>query len=166
MTADIQIGDVCLDLTQGRPVHVIEDTGLTAAEWSEQESYKLTENYGNGRLGATDEDSVFEVVYCSSAKSQPSKTYAMPESRLLRIETEAADDGRQVYDRVVRDVLEALFDLAMTLDEDWAVEPSGFDDAMGKLVANHPDIDDDVSGEAMELADVNHTVGTGAEVQD
>jgi hypothetical protein len=105
----IGVGDVALDLAQGRPVHVLEATGETAAEWSEANNYELTENYGNSRLGATDSDRVFEVVYCSNAKSEPSKTYAMPESRLLRVETEAADDGRPVYQRVVRDVLEDLF---------------------------------------------------------
>ena len=26
MTDDIQVGDVCLDLTQGRPAHVLGDT--------------------------------------------------------------------------------------------------------------------------------------------
>lgn len=99
-TERLQVGDVALDLAQGRPVHVLEDTGLTAAEWSELNEYELCENYGNARLDAAPEDSVFEVVYCSSIKSEPSKTYAMPESRLVRVETEAADGGRPVAERV------------------------------------------------------------------
>ncbi len=28
----IKLGDVCLDLAQGRPVHVVTDTGQTVAE--------------------------------------------------------------------------------------------------------------------------------------
>jgi len=160
MSEAIQVGDVCLDLTQGRPVHVVEDTGLTAAEWSEQESYKLVENYGNSRLDAADDDAVFECVYCSSAKSEPSRTYAFPESRLLRIETEAADGGRPVAERAVRDVLEQLFDLAMNLDAEWAVEPDDFEHALRLLTTNHSDRLDELGDEAQELADVAHTVGT------
>lgn len=106
---DLQVGDVALDLAQGRPVHVVSETGLTAAEWSELNDYELCENYGNERLDATPEDRVFDVVYCSSAKSEPSKTYAMPESRLLRVETERADDGRPVAERVRAALLADLF---------------------------------------------------------
>ncbi|GAB6863293.1 hypothetical protein ACFR97_10365 [Haloplanus litoreus] len=155
---ELQVGDVALDLTQGRPVHVLEDTGQTAAEWSDANDYDLCGNYGNSRLEAQPDDAVFEVVYCSNAKSEPSKTYAMPESRLLRIETEAADDGRPVAERAVVDVLEQLFDLAMQLDEDWNTEPEGFDDALSTLVINHSERLDTLGGEARELADVSHTV--------
>ncbi|MFW5896204.1 MAG: hypothetical protein ACOCUA_02350 [archaeon] len=150
---DLQVGDVALDMAQGRPVHVVADTGQTAREWSDANGYDLLENYGNGRLGVGPEDRVFDVVYCSDASSKPSKTYAFPESRLLRVETEAADDGRPVADRVRVDVLEALLTLAKTLDENWSVEPTSFDDAMGKLIANAEAIDDDLAGEAVELAE-------------
>lgn len=112
---DIQVGDVCLDLTQGRPVHVLADTGLSAEEWSEANDYELCENYGNSRLDATPEDRVFDVVYCSSVKSEPSKDYAMPESRLVRVETEAADDGEPVAQRVREALLSDLFDEARHL---------------------------------------------------
>ncbi|AFZ74588.1 hypothetical protein [Natronobacterium gregoryi] len=114
---DIQPGDVALDRTQGRPVHVLEDTEQTALEWSNENGYDLLENYGNERCGTTASDRVFEVAYCSSIQSEPSKTYAMPESRLDRVETEKADDGRQVYDRIVVDVLEQLFQRAGQDDE-------------------------------------------------
>lgn len=164
MREPIHVGDVALDLAQGRPVHVVEDCGQTAAEWSEQNNYELTENYGNGRLGATDDDAVYEVVYCSNAKSEPSKTYAMPESRLLRIETEAADGGRPAADRVAVDVLEQLFDLAMNLDENWAVEPDDFEDALCILTTNHSDRLAEVGDEAHELADVSHTIGEDVDV--
>jgi len=100
-----QVGDVALDLTQGRPVHILRDTGQTAAEWSEANDYDLVGNYGNSRLDATADDRVYDVVYCSSAQSEPSKTYAMPASRLLRVETEAADDGAPVAERVRREVV-------------------------------------------------------------
>lgn len=158
MSEPIQVGDVCLDLTQGRPVHVIEDTGQTAAEWSDANDYELCENYGNSRLEAADDDAVYECVYCSSAKSEPSRTYAFPESRLLRIETEAADDGRPVYERVAVDILEAMFSHALARNED--IEATWL-----KELAVAVGVDADAVDEAWELADVAHTVGTG-EVSD
>lgn len=158
MPEEIRVGDVALDKTQGQPVHIVEDTGQSAAEWSEANGYDLESNYGNSRCETGPEDHVYEVVYCSNAKSEPSKTYPMPESRLLRIETEAADNGRPVADRVVVDVLEQLFDLAMILDEDWAVEPDNFEHALEILTTNHSDRMDALGGEAQELADVGHTV--------
>jgi hypothetical protein len=149
----IQVGDVCLDLTQGRPVHVVEDTGQTAADWSEANDYELCENYGNSRLDAADDDAVFECVYCSSAKSEPSRTYAFPESRLLRIETEAADDGRRVYDRVAVDLLEAMFAHALGRDED-------LEAAWLQELAVAVGVDADAVDEAWELADVAQTIGS------
>lgn len=109
MTRTLQVGDVALDLTQGRAVHVLADTGLTAAAWSEANDYDPVGNYGNSRLGADPDDRVYDVVYCSSLKPEPSKTYAMPASRLGRVETEAADDGAPVADRVRRGLLADLF---------------------------------------------------------
>lgn len=142
---DIKSGDVALNLAQGRPVHVLEDTGQTAFDWSNENGYNLLENYGNERCGTTADDRVFDVVYCSDASGEPSKTYAFPESRLLRIETEAADDGRQVYDRIVVDVLEQLFQRAGRDDEG----------AMNVLeqYATDVGIDADAVSEARELAE-------------
>jgi hypothetical protein len=65
------VGDVALDLAQGRPVYIIENTGQTARQWSDENDYELTENYGNSRLGTSPDDQVFEVLYCSNAKSRP-----------------------------------------------------------------------------------------------
>jgi len=148
---DPHIGAVALDLAQGRPVHIVEDTGQTAREWSDRNDYELADNYGNDRLGASDADRVFDVVYCSNAKSEPSKTYAMPESRLLRIETEATtDDGRTVDERITIDLLEALFDAAYRSGSDQMLSTleALADDAVGK----------DLTTEARELASVEHTI--------
>jgi len=73
---DIQIGDVALDLAQGRPVHVVGDTGKTAVEWSEANDYDLKSNYGNARLGTAPHDPVFDVVY---RRSRPSASGLDPE---------------------------------------------------------------------------------------
>ncbi|ELY91406.1 hypothetical protein [Natrialba taiwanensis] len=146
----IKLGDVCLDLAQGRPVHVVTDTGQTVAEWSEANNYNLLDNYGNSRFDATNDDRVFDVVYCSSLKSRPSKTYAYPESRLGRIESEAADAGRQVADRVVVTVLEELFERAAT-DDDGAV-------TVLKRYATDVGYEDEAA-EARELAEVDRIIG-------
>ena len=144
----IGVGDVALDLAQGRPVHIVNATGQTAAEWSDANDYELTENYGNDRLGASADDRVYDVVYCSNAKSEPSKTYAMPASRLLRIETEAADDGRPVYQRAVRDTIETLL-LAASADTTRRTIVELATPAFGN----------DLVTEAAELADVERTIG-------
>ncbi|UHQ98928.1 hypothetical protein HYG81_24525 (plasmid) [Natrinema zhouii] len=146
----IKLGDVCLDLAQGRPVHVVADTGQTVAEWSEANNYNLLDNYGNSRFDTTNDDRVFDAVYCSSLKSRPSKTYAYPESRLGRIESEAADAGRQVADRVVVTVLEELFERAANVD----------DGAVAVLERYATDVGyEDEAAEARELAEVDRIIG-------
>jgi len=153
MSETLQVGDVALDTVQGRPVHVVEDTGLTAREWSELNDYDLLANYGNSRCGAEPTDHVYETVYCSDASSRPSKTYAMPASRLLRVETEAGDDGRPVADRVRRALLEDLFAEAHKL---------GNGDLTAALNAIATEAaDEDLVSEARELADVERTVVGG-----
>lgn len=154
---DIQVGDVCLDLCQGRAVHVLEDTGLTAEEWSERESYSLVDNYGNSRMGSTPDDRVYNVVYCNNLKSRPSKPYAFPSSRLGRVETEAADDGRPVADRVRSQVLESLFTAAQDINFD--AVGFGSSDAPVRRLAAEAGFPEDVIDEARELADVEQTIG-------
>lgn len=141
----IKIGDVALDLAQGRAVHVIEQYDGTAKEWSDENDYEITENYGNSRLGAEETDAVFEVVYCNNAKSEPSRSYAMPESRLLRIETESADGGKQVYDRITLEVLDRLFQEANKDDENSVL--------LLEHLAEESGFSDELIGEAKELAE-------------
>ncbi|GAB3669587.1 hypothetical protein [Halopiger thermotolerans] len=154
---DIKPGDVALDLAQGRPVHVLEDTEQTALEWTNEYGYDLLENYGNARFNASADDRVFDVVYCSSVKSEPNKTYAFPESRLMRIETEKADGGRQVFDRIVATVLEELFLRAAEDDEQAAdVLEQYAKDASSKLDS---DIPIGAVHEARELAEAARLTG-------
>lgn len=145
----IGLGDVALDLAQGRPVHVVGVSDMTAAEWSDANNYDLAGNYANARFETSDDDRVFDCVYCSSAKSEPSKTYAFPESRLLRLETEAADDGRPVYQRVVVDVLTDVFFQADATD----ALAERLEGAYGSELID----------EARELADVEHRFGDGGD---
>jgi hypothetical protein len=79
----------------------------------------------------------------------------MPESRLLRIETEAADDGRPVRERIVRDVLVELFMIAHETADAPGAEHSG---KLFENVAQYMDYPDDVIDEARELADVEQTI--------
>ena len=144
---DIRVGDVCLDLSQGRPVQVVEALSQNAAEWSNNNGYDLLGNYANDRLEAEPEDAVFECVYVGSIQSEPSKTYAFPNSRLVRIEVEAGDDGKRVDERIAVDVLESLFDAALRSgsDETKSVLRNLAQDAFGR----------DMTSEARELAEVN-----------
>jgi len=94
---------------------------------------------------------VFDVVYRSNLKSRSSKTYAYPESRLGRIESEAADAGRQVADRVVVTVvLEKLFERAAT-DDDGAV-------AVLERYATDVGYADEAA-EARELVEIDRIIG-------
>ena len=147
---DIRVGDVCLDLSQGRPVQVVEALSQNAAEWSNNNGYDLLGNYANDRLEAEPEDAVFECVYVGSIQSEPSKTYAFPGSRLVRIEVEAADDGKRVDERIAVGLLEDLFDAAYRSGSDGtlSVLEGLAQDAAGKELTN----------EARELAHVERNI--------
>ena len=152
---DIRVGDVCLDLSQGRPVQVVEALSQNAAEWSNNNGYDLLGNYANDRLESEPGDAVFECVYVGSIQSEPSKTYAFPESRLVRIEVEAGDEGRRVDERIAVDVLESLFDAALRSgsDETKSVLRNLAQDAFGR----------DMTSEARELAEVTRRMEQEAE---
>lgn len=149
MTDDIQLGDVCLDLAQGRPVLVVGTHDGDAAEWSDKNDYDLCENYANSRLGAAPSDAVFDCVYCSSCKSEPSKDYAFPESRLLRIEHESATEER-LQTRLARQALADLFAAANEDDVDTlgGIATAAFDETLARdaleLAETRPEATDDV----------------------
>lgn len=112
MSDEIQPGDVCLDLAQGNPVQVIDHAADTVREWGESNNYNLLETYGNRRLGATEDDTVWTCVYVGSLRSEPSNSYYFPTSRLARIEVESAHDERERVQRVIQlDLLADLFDV-------------------------------------------------------
>lgn len=147
MTEDIRVGDVVLDLAQGRPMQVVEVHSADAGVWSVANGYDLSGNYANDRLGATDDDAVYECVYVSNLRSEPSKTYAFPEARLARIEVEAATkDGDRVQDALVTELLAEMFDAA----REWGGQ--GMADEVWQ-VAVDADVDHDVLRVAEELAD-------------
>lgn len=140
MTDDIQLGDVCLDLAQGRPVMVVGTHDGDAAEWSDRNDYDLCGNYANARLGASPTDAVYDCVYCSSLKSEPGKDYAFPESRLVRVEHESAA-GERLQTRLARQALADLF----------AAAHEGDVDTLGGIASKA--FDEDLAREALELAE-------------
>lgn len=88
----LEVGDVVLDLAQGRPMQIVGRYDGDVREWSAENDYDLTGNYGNSRFEAEESEAVFDCVYVGSIQSEPSKTYAFPTSRLARIEVEAAEE--------------------------------------------------------------------------
>ena len=134
MTDDIQLGDVVIDLAQGRPMQVIEAYDERAAAFSEGKSFDLLEVYGNERLGVTADDRVYECVYCSSIKSEPSRSYAFPESRIARVDVNAADGGPRLSDRIARQVLADLFAAANESDVDTlgGIATKAFDETLAR----------------------------------
>jgi len=133
MTEDIRLGDVALDVAQGRPVMVVGTHDIDAGTWSEQEGYDLMANYANSRFDTRPTDAVFDCVYCSSLTSEPSKTYCFPASRLARVEHEAATDER-LQTRLTRQVLADRFAAAAPADIDTlgGIATAAFDEALAR----------------------------------
>lgn len=114
----IEPGDVCIDLTSGRTLHVMSKAADRADEWSRENNYELCENYGNERLGAQPSDTVWTCVYANSIQSEPSKDYAFPESRLARVETErATSSDYRVQDEIRFQFAVDLLRFAEIVDE-------------------------------------------------
>lgn len=150
--SEYRIGDPVMDAAQGRAMVVVAAPDQTVAEWSESNNYDLQENYANSKFDPTPEEGVVECVYVSDVRSEPSKTYTFPVSRVKLIDAHHADDGRRLADRVAVQVLESVFDSMHTCE--------GLDAPTIETVANNiGDIDADVVDEARELADVNQRIG-------
>jgi len=111
-----RIGDPVMDAAQGRAMIVLDAPDQTVASWSAENNYELTENYANTKFAASNEEAVVECVYVSDVRSEPSKTYTFPASRVRLIDAHHADDGDRIAERVGRDVLDKLFQAAMDLD--------------------------------------------------
>jgi len=153
---EYHIGDPVVDLAQGRPMIVLDAPDLTVAEWSDIENYDLQGNYANSKFDPADDEPVVECVYVSDVRSEPSKTYTFPVSRVALIDAHHADDGRRVYERCVRGLLAGLFDVAMQYDD--APAP----DAVASL-AQYATGDPDLVDAARELADVEVRMGADDE---
>jgi len=96
--AEYKVGDPVVDLAQGRPMLVVRTPAKNMAEWSGDNGYDLAENYANSKFDPQPDEPVVECVYVSDIRSEPSKTYTFPVSRVALIDVHHADDGRRVYD--------------------------------------------------------------------
>jgi hypothetical protein len=114
---DYHIGDPVMDAAQGRPMVVLDVPDHTVASWSEANGYDLMENYANSKFDPAPDEAVVECVYVSDVRSEPSKTYTFPVSRVRLIDVHHADGGRRVYERAVRGFLTALFAVADESEE-------------------------------------------------
>ncbi|WP_435065909.1 hypothetical protein [Halobaculum sp. EA56] len=151
-----RIGDPVMDAAQGRAMVVVATPDQTVAEWSEAEGYDLLDNYANSKFDPAPDEPVVECVYVSDVRSEPSKTYTFPASRCRLIDVHHADDGRRLYDRVARDVLEALFRVAAASDMASSAE-AVYDVASHATLGSA--LDEDVVEEAFELAEIEAKFG-------
>lgn len=108
-----RIGDPVVDLAQGRSMVVLDAPTQTVAEWSDANNYDLQDNYANSKFDPEPTEAVVECVYTSDIRSEPSKTYTFPVSRVALIDAHHADDGRRVADRVTVEFIESLFSVAI-----------------------------------------------------
>ena len=111
-----KIGDPVMDAAQGRPMVVLDVPDHTVDSWSEANGYDLLSNYANSKFDPSPDEGVVECVYVGDVRSEPSKTYTFPVSRLRLIDIHHADDGRRVGARAVRAFLVEMF-VAATADE-------------------------------------------------
>jgi len=142
------VGDPVMDATQGRSMVVLEARDQTVAEWSEANSYDLTDNYGNQKFDVSPDEPVVKCAFTSNVKSEPSRSYTYPVSRVRLIDSHNADDGRRIGDRVVVELLESLFGAA--LDADHTVDASAV-----SALAGEAGVDSELVKEAAEVADAS-----------
>lgn len=145
-----QTGDPVMDAAQGRPMIVLEPLAETVDEWSDRNGYNLLDNYANAKFDPSPDEPVARCVYVSDVRSEPSKDYTFPISRLRLIDAHHADDRRRVADRVRRDTLEGVFLALADAEMDHRID--GLADTL------RPAFGDDLVSEARELADVEQTV--------
>ena len=143
-----KVGDPVIDAAQGRPMVVLDAPNQTVAEWSEANNYDLRENYANSKFDAAADEFVVRCAYVSDVRSEPSKDYTFPVSRVRLIDAHHADDGKRVADRVAVDLLERLFGAALDCDH----TPTVAD--VAALVAE-AGVDDEVASLGQELAEAD-----------
>jgi hypothetical protein len=142
-----QIGDPVMDAAQGRPMIVLDAPDQTVAAWSDANGYDLEGNYANGKFDPDADEAVVECVYISDVRSEPTKTYTFPVSRVCLIDAHHADDGDRVAERVRTDLLAALMRAAAEFSD------NGISLEAIMAVARHAGIDDERTDLARELAD-------------
>ena len=116
VTQPYRIGDPVMDAAQGRPMIVLSAPEQTVDEWSDANGYDLQGNYANGKFDPADGEAVVECVYVSDVRSEPSKTYTFPVSRVRLIDAHHADDGGRIAERVRVELMSDLIAAANDTD--------------------------------------------------
>jgi hypothetical protein len=107
------IGDPVMDMAQGRPMIVLDTPGMTVREWSDANGYDLLDNYANSKFDPSPDEGVVECVYLGDVRSEPSKSYTFPVSRVTLIDAHHADSGRRISNRVVERLVTGLIGAAI-----------------------------------------------------
>ena len=119
---EIATGDVVIDLASGSAMQVVSKLSEPAVEHA-----KVRSDATNQLFGMDDDDAVFNCVFLPESDdraSPPSKSYAYPESRLLRYPVENATQYENIQTELRTLMLEELVDAAYQLDQ----SASEFDD--------------------------------------
>ena len=112
---EIGTGDVVIDLSSGSSMQVVSKLSQRAAEHA-----KVRSDATNQMFGMEDDDAVFNCVFLPESgerASAPSKSYAYPESRLLRYPVENATQYENIQNELRTLMLEELVDAAFELDQ-------------------------------------------------
>jgi len=110
---EIGTADVVVDLVSGKSLQVVSRSSVTAGDHPQLRSDKT-----GAMFGADENDAVYNCVFLPDGEDvrPPSKTYAYPESRLLRYPVEDADDGTHLQTHLraafLQDLAEAAGDQA------------------------------------------------------
>jgi hypothetical protein len=158
--ARIRTGDVVIDLVERGKMLVVEQAAHSVKAHQQTEGYDIQTYKSHPLLDVADTEPVWTCVYLpDKPTTEFSGTYDFPESRLARVPVEEANqDLRRVQERQAVSMLEALFKMAATLDDEWSVEARDFRQAMSVLAENTTAFDDDLVSEAKELASVDKTI--------
>jgi len=114
--SNIGIGDVVVDLARGKSLQVVSVATQTAGEHKQVRSDPTAEMFGTDA-----DDLVFNCVFLPNQDdgiSPPSKTYAYPESRLLRYPVEDATPNERLQREWLSNVLEQLAVVVTKFDDD------------------------------------------------
>jgi hypothetical protein len=112
---EIMTGDVVVDLARGAPLQVISRSSKTAGEHE-----RVRSDTTAALFGVDDDERVFNCVFLPTPQdniSAPSKSYAYPESRLLRYPVEQATTLDRLQREMHTNVLEALAVRAAKISE-------------------------------------------------
>lgn len=103
---EILAGDVVIDLSQGASLQVISESSIPAGEHEHIRSDPVA-----AMFGTEPDDTVYNCVFLPTPGdriSAPSKTYAYPESRLLRYPVEQASTLDRLQRELYTNALEVL----------------------------------------------------------